>query len=146
MPAMYLAHENWSPRYDQTFFSVKITANEKLKSAPDGSPENALPGKTTFPAFYYTVAVYCGSQVHQVQRRYSQFQWLHQHIPQTFDVSRGIVVALPPTPCFFHFQTERLADNRTEELNEYLRDILQIPGNATDSSVAKFLGLYKLAK
>ena len=74
---MYLPFDQWSPRFEaSTFYTVKVENFEiHLENPPSTS---SLGGKSTFPAYYYTINVYSGRSTHTVYRRYSQFYWLYQ--------------------------------------------------------------------
>jgi hypothetical protein len=140
-PVMYLAHEQWSPRYESTFFTVKMEAVELLSSAPSVDP--SIRGKSNHPAYYYRVEVFCGHTSRAVFRRYSQFQWLYKQLPA--DNNRESVLVMPPGTCFCQPQDESFAQNRLEQLREFLRDALERPGYASHPSVVAFLELNAIA-
>jgi hypothetical protein len=144
IPAMYLAHEDWSPRYEKsTFYTVKVEAVELLDddSAPPPPVNSIISGKSNLPAYYYRVDVYCGHSKRSVFRRYSQFHWLYKQLPRAATPT----VSMPPGTCFCQPQEEAFAANRLEQLREFLRDVLQTPGYASHPSVVAFLELNELA-
>jgi hypothetical protein len=136
-PAMYLAYEHWSPRYETTFYTVKIDGFESLRSAPSTSPSYG--GKSNHPAFYYKLDVFCGHSTRSVLRRYSEFQWLFNQLPRSADV------VLPPGTCFCYPQDETFAQNRSDQLREFLRDLLQQPTFASHPTVVDFLEINEIA-
>jgi hypothetical protein len=138
VPAMYLAHEDWSPRYETTFYTVKVQAVELLDSAP-ATLNSVISGKSNHPAYYYRIDVYCGHSTRSVFRRYSQFHCLYKQLP------RAAKVSMPPGTCFCQPQEQAFAANRLEQLREFLRDVLQTPGYASHPSVAAFLELNEIA-
>ena len=101
---MFLSYEHWSPRYDDTFFTIKMDSTELFHSKPppkttSTSSRNSLPeaesaeqnvvsneeeqcgGNTNFPAYYYKIEVYCSRQPsYVIYRRYSQFHWLYKQL------------------------------------------------------------------
>ena len=85
----YLQAENWSPRFDETFFTVKMERRERVEKAPavergplapetsSTSPAVTIGGRNTFPACYYEIQVLSGHSKYVVRRRFSQFVWLY---------------------------------------------------------------------
>jgi PX domain len=100
---MYLAYDDWSPRYDVTsFFTVKldgyawITSYDQLENT-DSTPttittriEPAQQSPSPYhvnhnsnvrlPAYYYKIIIYRGHHDMIVYRRYSQFETLYQEL------------------------------------------------------------------
>jgi hypothetical protein len=137
-PVMYLVDEDWSPRFEGQFFTVKMEAAELLSSAPASTANPKIGAKSTFPAYYYKIDVFCGYTTRSVFRRYSQFYWLYNQLPR--DNSEAAPV-MPPGTCFFQPQDDLFAQNRLDQLREFLRDLLLQPGNASHRAVAVFLEL-----
>lgn len=96
-PVMYLVDEDWSPRFEGQFFTVKMEAAELLSSAPASTANPKIGAKSTFPAYYYKIDVFCGYTTRSVFRRYSQFYWLYNQLPR--DNSEAAPV-MPPEPAF----------------------------------------------
>ena len=135
-PVMYLAHEQWSRRYEKTFYTVKLEAFELLSSAPPIGP--SVGGKSNLPAYYYRIDVFCGHATRAVFRRYSNFLWLYKQLSR--DIRRESLV-MPPGTCYCLPQDEIFARNRLEQLREFLRDVLEMPGCASHPSMIDFLEL-----
>ena len=146
-PVMYLAHEHWSPRFETMFYTVKVEVAELFDSLVVCNDK--IGGKTNVPAYYYRLDIYCGHKKHSIFRRYSQFLWLHQQLPSP-KVGRGggssndndAKIVMPPTTCFCQLQDDRFAQNRMEQLREFLlEDILPRQEYASHPSVVTFLEL-----
>ena len=90
----YLQEENWSPRFDETFFAIKMEARQQLQKAPVSANSDSMSasvatnrsslpntmtvgGRNTFPACYYDIQILFGHSKHVLYRRYSQFVWLY---------------------------------------------------------------------
>lgn len=140
-PILYLVPEHWSPRYENTTFTVKVEQTVLMSSAPSSS--SFVGGKSNFPAYYFKVDVFCARKTRSVCRRYSQFQWLYKRLPRIDD--NGELPPLPPGTCFCQPQNETFAQNRLEQLREFLRDILQRPGYSSHPAVITFLELDVIA-
>lgn len=151
-PLMFLAHDQWSPRFEKHFFTVRIIAAESHTSAPASEESSSsVPGKNNHPAYYYKIEVSMGHQRKIVHRRYSQFCWLHNQLDPLFAATNDrlsvnatqydLPPVMPPGSCFCHLQDEKFAKNRMEQLQEFLEDALQRPNVASNESVALFLEL-----
>ena len=163
---MFLPKDQWSSRYEETFYSVKIEGFEQLMTAPPpftGSGGQILlpPGKSSFPAYYYRIVVYRGHQKTTVLRRYSQFKWLYGQLrmahftPASPQPSAPIPTAssrstttqpfpsLPPGTCPWDRQDASFAACRQDELAELLTAMLELrPGTyACHPAVVAFLEL-----
>jgi PX domain len=137
---MYLAQEDWSPRFEHTFFTVCMEGYEFLKSPPAATDTNPLiGGKTSMPAYYYKVKVFCGHESHTVLRRYSHFEWLYKQLPR--DVTMSDEPLLFPPGSWCQPQNDQFAQHRLEQLRDFLRDALPRPGVAKLEAVANFLEL-----
>ena len=145
-PVMYLAPDYWSPRYDSTFFTVKMENVELLKTSP--VIDSVIGGKSNHPAYYYKMDVHCAHSTRTIHRRYSQFKWLFRQIqaspPPTTEAGEQSLV-LPPPTCFCAPQNEAFAHNRMEQLREFMKDLLQRPGYSTHWAVVRFLELDAIA-
>lgn len=146
---MYLAFDQWSPRFDSTFFSFKMTA-KTLHSTPPSQESvgtKRIEGKTNHPAWYYTIQVHSEHRSHTIVRRYSQFHWLYDELrshPPANRMDYGSdqpPICIPPKTCPFQIQTDEFAQTRLEELSEFLKDALLRPGYASHPAVARFLEL-----
>jgi hypothetical protein len=144
-PVMYLSHEDWSARYESSFFTIKMDSVEQRGEAPPMDP--MITGKTNHPAYYFQIDVFCEYTTRPVFRRYSHFKWLfHQLCGSPPSQERGEEpLIMPPGSCFFMPQDEKFAENRMEQLREFMRDLLQRPGYATHPAVIVFLELDTIA-
>lgn len=91
----YLNPEDWSPRFDDTFYTVKIvshgiygaqppstgTSTDDTSNKGEGMTGSAgiptIQGKTNHPAMYYKLEIQCGHKHRIIYRRYSHFRWLY---------------------------------------------------------------------
>lgn len=144
-PEMYLAHEDWSPRFEKTFYTVKMEGYEFLQSLPATTTANpSIGGKNNFPAYYFNVKIFCGHESRVVQRRYSQFKWLHEQLQRSIS-HEGEPLMLPPGS-WCQPQNDDFAQNRSELLKDYLRDALVRKGVAKHDAVVRFLELDSFAE
>ncbi|CAJ1960156.1 unnamed protein product [Cylindrotheca closterium] len=145
-PLMFLAHDQWSPRFENHFFTVRIIAAESHSVAPE-SASFSVPGKKNHPAYYYTIEVSMGHDRKIVYRRFSQFCWLHKQLAPHFAATNSgnpahdLPLVMPPKTCFLLPQDEKFAKNRSDQLEEFLEDALQRPGVASNAAVALFFEL-----
>ena len=147
---MYLTKDDWSPRYDSTFYTVKV-AEKTLIQATDGLPSvpSSIKGRDHLPAYYYTVNVQREHNQTSLLRRYSHFYWLYQQLKSDppVDPSSGRHVSegpirMPPGICqCFQGPSDRFAQNRMEQLDRFLEDVLKRPGYANHPAVITFLEL-----
>jgi hypothetical protein len=148
MTVMYLPPDQWSPRFDSTFFSVKIEAAQKL-DGPPVIPEG-IGGKTHCPAVYYDVAVFCEHRKAVLLRRYSNFFWLYEQVKnfQPAQVEGDPTVyeplVMPPGTCFLQQQDDEFIKNRKEQLGEFVDVLLSRPGYAEHPAVRLFFELDSL--
>ncbi len=142
-PEMFLAADQWSPRFQNTFYTVKMDTFELREVSPESSAETAgmPPGKGSFPAYYYKIDVLSGHARHSVLRRYSQFDWLISTAPM-----RANGPEKPPKSWVCQPQSAAFAKNRMEQLREFLEAYLSQPGIAKEPSVVAFLELHRFAK
>lgn len=146
-PLFYLSYNHWSPRFDPTFFSVKMMGHEKIANQlPEGI--NNLGGKQSLPAYYYKITVFREHSKTVILRRFSQFRKLYKDLrsnPPLIAKSgdKGKPIRFPASACsvVVCMQEDQLAENRQELLAEFLEDILRRPGYASHPSVLHFLGL-----
>jgi PX domain len=140
---MYLPNGYWSPRYDSAFYTVKMEGKEYLKVPPINTTP-AIDGMSG-PAYYYIVVVYREHTKRPLFRRYSHFKWLLEqlsaHPPAEVQPPDPKRIHLPPGTCPFQWQNDTFAQNRMEELEEFLSDVLARPGYASHPAVAAFLEL-----
>jgi hypothetical protein len=83
----------------------------------------------------------CGHQARTVLRRYSQFEWLYQNLPPSITHFDEPLHLPPKTPCLCQQQSDSFAQNRMEQLQDFLRDVLIRRGAAQHDAVATFLEL-----
>ena len=144
IPQMFLASDQWSPRFEGTFFTVKVNGYDLLRSPPESvGSSRVASGKGTFPAYYYKIDVCCGHAKHTVSRRFSQFDWLVTNVSSH---NWPNLPVLPPKTWICQSQDARFAMHRLEQLRDFLEEFLSQPGIATDSSVVAFLELDRFAK
>ena len=146
-PVMYLEYDDWSPRYQDTFYTVRLEHYELLNSPPAATsqlPPNHLGSKTNFPAYYYRVKVFCGRHPPRiVYRRYSQFKWLYENLPKTlssgtiFPSGRACFLCVP--------NTESVAKARKDDLKDFFEGALAKRDIASNEIVAQFLELDSFA-
>lgn len=150
---LYLPKNCWSARYNASFYTVKIESKRLVSSLEEinySSSQYAsskmIGGNDGLPAYYYEIVVYREHNKNSIFRRYSQFKWLHEQltaIPQTGE--HGIIHAtplkFPPGTCLFHKQDDSFAQNRLEQLAEYLDETLSRPVYAKHPAVVAFLEL-----
>jgi PX domain len=142
-PEMFLAADQWSPRFQGTFFTVKLDTFELLSdvSHESSAETSGIPrGRGSFPAYYYKIDVFSGHARHSVLRRYSQFDWLVSTAP-----ARANCPELPPRTWVCQPQSAAFAKNRMEQLREFLEAYLSQPGIAKEPSVVAFLELHRFA-
>jgi hypothetical protein len=148
---MYLAHEDWSPRFENTFYTITIDGFEKMKEQPRPPTSSfSVMGNTTLPAYYYRIVVRCGHDRHVVWRRYSQFQWLYRELFTTTDLDEEqpplyLPRSEPCLGCPWRPQDDAFAQTRMDDLHDFLRDALVRRGVARHDAVAKFLELEAFA-
>jgi hypothetical protein len=141
---VYLPKDCWSPRYDSTFYTVKMEGHQQhVATAP--SVPLTIRGKSNLPAYYYILGVYREHEKKTIARRYSHFRWLYEQIrlfpPMDAQDPQAAPIHMPPGSCPFQWQNEAFAKNRQEELAEFLDDVLQRPGYASHPAVLAFLEL-----
>ena len=146
---MYLPFSYWSPRYDSSFYTVKVDGRERIIEDLPLVPDE-VGGKQDLRAYYYRVTVYREREKTSFLRRYSQFHWLYDQIsakPPTItneqrENSPGTPIRMPAKSCpFIQRQDENFARNRQELLSQFLEDILGRPGYASHEAVCAFLEL-----
>jgi len=144
---MYLLKDSWSPRFDSTFYTVKIEGKQVISAPPLPSlgRRDELGGKPSFPAYYYDVVIYREHSRMALQRRYSEFKWLYDQIckspPADEQDPNAEPIRMPPGTCPFQWQNDEFAQNRLEQLSELLEDALRRPGYANHPAVIQFLNL-----
>jgi PX domain len=149
---VYLPNDTWSPRYDSTFYTVKLNGFELVHDTlpSDGVDRIRVPGKTNLPAYYYRVDVYRRHERTTLLRRYSQFQWLyHELMAHSDDTSSSAVVDPTATlhfpsavVCRFQWwQDDAFAMTRMQDLAVFLSSALVRPNCSRLSAVRIFLSL-----
>ena len=140
---LYLPKNQWSPRFEDSFYTVRVEGFERWDSSPPGV---MAVGHAHHPAFYYKVVLHRGQEKHELWRRFSQFQWLHHQVtalpPPPVDGAPPPVdpIRLPPGTCW-PFQSDELATKRVDLLSSFLDDMLSRPGYASHGAVLTFLGI-----
>jgi hypothetical protein len=144
---MFLAFENWSPRFEQHFFTFQMQSVGLQSSAPSSNSSDetttssdmvVVGGKKNHPAYYYRIDVNCGHKRATVYRRYSQFYWLYK---QLAPLGRDEPLIMPPGSCFWRSQDDAFAKNRIDQLSEFLHDALKRVDMASHPAVFAFLEL-----
>lgn len=144
---MYLPIDQWSSRFDSNFYSVKIESKELLSECPAST--FTPPGRNNHPAYYYLITVFRAKEKKIVPRRYSHFRWLYDQIvdykyaPRHPDIELPALqpMVMPPKTCPWQQQDDDFAQNRLEQLQEFLTDALTRPGIANHPAVKQFLDL-----
>mmetsp|Transcript_13049 Transcript_13049/g.38361 ORF Transcript_13049/g.38361 Transcript_13049/m.38361 type:complete len:151 (+) Transcript_13049:221-673(+) len=143
----FLEPEDWSPRFERSFFTVRLNSHAVLASAPTKCV--LVGGKTNHPAVYFSLEVLCGRTTQVCSRRYSQFQWLLERVTST-PPSSGVEpeirrLKMPPKTCFLNnTRDDDFLSSRQEELFRFLSDLLKIQGVTDHPAMVKFLGLDQL--
>jgi hypothetical protein len=146
---LYLPKSDWSPRYDSTFYSFMMEGKSLINLQQPPTP-SSIGGRKELPAYYYTVTVFREHSKTPLLRRYSQFSWLSQQLmsnPPVTDPHRQVGtttsrIRLPPGTCLWvQGQDDEFAQNRMEQLGEFLDEVLRRPGYANHPAVLAFLEL-----
>lgn len=152
---MYLPQKMWSPRYEDSFYTVRVDGFHKFESAPEDAATAAaasgIGGHSHHPAFYYKVILNRSQTTKEMWRRFSQFQWLYRQVnaspPVLADANaaehqaQAEPLKLPPGTCWWPVQSPQLAAKRVELLGEFLDNLLSRPGYASHPAVVAFLEL-----
>jgi hypothetical protein len=142
---LYLDEKQWSPRFEETVYTVRVESFQRLDEAPDNLPAD-IGGNTHHPCFYYKVVLRRARLTKTLWRRFSHFQWLYNNVrvdPPTTnqdDSPSNEPLKLPPGTCW-PFQSAKLGENRVELLSTFLDDMLSRQGYASHPSVVTFLEL-----
>lgn len=145
MTKMYLPIDQWSPRFDSTFFSIKIESAQRFENAP--VVKEGIGGKTHCPAVYFDVVVFCEHQRKVLHRRYSNFYWLYEPVknfhppPVEGDTTIYEPLSMPPGTCFMRPQDDEFIKNRKLQLMEFVDDLLSRPGYSEHPAVRLFFEL-----
>ena len=161
---LYLPKNQWSPRFEDSFYTVRVDTFQRFDEAPSNATNNDetengdthmrcnIGGHGHHPAFYYKVILRRGTATHEMWRRFSQFQWLWRQVqksPPHEEVSSTTAqqqqdedepLKLPPGTCW-PFQSNELAAKRVQLLTTFLDDMLSRPGYANHPAVLAFLEL-----
>uniref|UniRef100_A0AAV1TXI3 PX domain-containing protein n=1 Tax=Peronospora matthiolae TaxID=2874970 RepID=A0AAV1TXI3_9STRA len=122
MSLVYLPEETWSLRYGSDYFTVAIVKSVVKED------EFAL----------YELEIQNGRRIWKVLRRFSEFDRLQANV--RFIAGNRLPKLPPKTFCCRDLNPDFLA-RRKELLQDFLHQMLQIPGVANDDRVRKFLGL-----
>lgn len=174
MNLCYLAKEDWSPRFENEFFTVSIDTWDTYNSlselreaqisdgsdgsdctdGSDGGGDNKehhflhVEGNTRFPAVFFCIKVQYGREEFKCLRRYSQFHQLYNeviHYPPHHEEDKNKPrLCIPPKTCFFQAVDDNFLNNRQYELYEFLTDLLARPGYVNHSAVQAFLELNRI--
>ena len=145
----YLSKEDWSPRFDPTFFTIDFGPRMKCDTFQDIEWAEDIGGNTHHPAIYYKVIILCGRQSRTLLRRYSQFYHLYKqllHDPPKESVLGKVSgnnhpLSIPPRTCFFQHGDEDFLDEREKDLEFFLKDLLGRQGYVEHPAVQAFLEL-----
>ena len=151
---LYLPKSQWSPRFEDSFYTVRVEGFERCTAAPTTTTRSSseavadrVKGHSHHPAFYYKVVLHRGTSSQEMWRRFSQFVWLYRQVqaspPPPPTRIEGVPpqdpLRLPPGTCWWPFQSEDLATKRVELLSGFLDDMLSRPGYASHPAVLTFL-------
>jgi hypothetical protein len=143
---LYLDEKQWSPRFEETVYTVRVESFQRFETAPEDLPSD-IGGNTHHPCFYYKVVVRRARTTQTLWRRFSHFQWLYHKVqaappPTTSedDPAVNVPVKFPPGTCW-PFQSEKLGERRVELLTTFLDDMLSRQGYASHPAVVTFLEL-----
>lgn len=143
----YLTEKDFSPRFDDTFFTCSITSRLTLETPPSHSTNEPNKSSTSrhHPAIYYEIKVKCGHKDHVVHRRYSEFRKLlddlRRNPPHWSEREFLSQIHVPPKTCLFSKVDDEFLDNRQEELDIFLENILKRPNYASHTAICNFLRL-----
>ena len=160
----FLESSDWSRRYDQNFFTIKIASFETITSPKDDSIAIQDPGcksdfklsdlskfaMKSFPACFYKIEIYYGDSNHTCLRRYSQFRWLHDKLSSSLSLKKNnerlkkTLTSMPPKTSPFHVHGTEFIEGRMKELEKFL--VYVLPGNETFDAMIVFLELNKILK
>mmetsp|Transcript_11473 Transcript_11473/g.21455 ORF Transcript_11473/g.21455 Transcript_11473/m.21455 type:complete len:160 (-) Transcript_11473:537-1016(-) len=152
----YLTEKDFSPRFDDTFFTCSIMTRHLLEKPPQSSTESTTRNDDSMSksrhhiAIYYEIRVKCGHKNHIVHRRYSEFRNLLDELkrnpPHPSEREFLSQVHVPPKTCFFSKVDYEFLDNRQEELEIFLEHLLKRPNYAIHPAIRKFLKLDSFQK
>jgi len=156
-PSFYLQPEHWSPRYDESFFTVKVDTHARLTVPADPLPMHPdlrkMATSRFHPACYYQVKVMYGRQVKVMWRRFAQFRWLYEQVLIRYPLASAMtvladwereqpVIPFPGKTWIWEWpHSEEFEEARNVGLDSFLRDLLSRPGYATHPAVVDFLEL-----
>jgi hypothetical protein len=147
---MFLPVDKWSPRYDKQFYTIRMDKYTIVDRPPTTSTSGDVfsdtcnfldicGSKNNFPAVYYEISVFCGTEHNTCLRRYSQFQQLCNKLDP--NGSMGIKKLLPQKTHPFHKDTDAFLVERMEGLYRFMKDILVRPECVNNSLIEQFLDL-----
>ncbi|KAL7483849.1 hypothetical protein ACHAW6_009492 [Cyclotella cf. meneghiniana] len=144
---MYLPEDKWSSRYDNHFYTIKMKTYTTLDNPPqtvdtfhqDTCQLLGVCGRAKFPAIYYAIDVFSGTDHRTCLRRYSQFRQLCNKIDP--NGALGIRAKLPPKTGPFHKDTSDFLEDRLNGLNAFMREVLTRQDSVGNSLVEQFLEL-----
>jgi len=143
-----MSEKDWSPRFEQTFFTCSIISRSKHSTPLDAT--DAKIQTHHHPVQYFNVKVKCGKKEEMVAKRYSQFRSLYdeirRHPPESLEIDISTTpLHMPPKTCFFSKLDEDFLDDRQEELGIFLDHLLKRPNYSKHPAVRKFLRLDEFA-
>ena len=140
----YLSKEDWSPRFDSTFFTIDFGPRIECDTSKD-IPRADIEGNSDHPAVYYRITILYGHESRTLLRRYSQFyhfykRLLHDPPESLTTVASGRhPLSIPPKTCLFQKVDQDFLDEREEDLGFFLKDLLGRPGYVEHPIVQAFL-------
>jgi len=146
----YLPAKDWSPRFEDSFFTCSLTSRAVLQAPPDGNDDENIIHQH-HPAVYFNIVVKCVHKEKICPRRYSQFRKLYDELRWNPPQSQSPLGAeaqplrIPPKTCLFSKIDDEFLDIRQEELSEFLDELLKRPNYPTHPAVREFLGLDEIA-
>ena len=143
-----MSDKDWSPRFEQTFFTCSIISRSKHSTPPDAT--DAKIQIHHHDVVYFNVKVKCGKKEKMVAKRYSQFRSLHdeirRHPPESLDINISPApLHMPKKTCIFSKVDDDFLDERQEELGFFLDTLLKRPNYSKHPAIRKFLRLDEFA-
>lgn len=147
---MFLPVDKWSPRYEKQFYTIRMDKYTIVDRPPTTSTSgdafndtcnflDICGSKNNFPAVYYEISVFCGTEHNTCLRRYSQFLQLCNKLDP--NGSMGIKKLLPQKTHPFHKDTDAFLVERMEGLYRFMKDILVRPECVNNSLIEQFLDI-----
>mmetsp|Transcript_32256 Transcript_32256/g.59609 ORF Transcript_32256/g.59609 Transcript_32256/m.59609 type:complete len:160 (-) Transcript_32256:952-1431(-) len=155
---MFLPEDQWSPRYEEQFYTIRMKKYTTLHSPAEAAKRNTDPfgdddacslfglcnnGKKKYPAVYYEIEVLNGTTSHTCLRRYSQFHHLCKKLDDdpSGEILGCLRKSLPPKTAPFHKESDDFLEERMVGLHAFLRDLLIRQECVNNPLIEQFLEL-----